>query len=121
MVRPKPRDEAQSVLWRRVKDRALATPDTWEVALSGGADKKETFERLIRERQLGYLALLRNLRNMVQAGVDPGLVSEAIVSRKGARRVLPFRYIAAARAAPQFEPAIDQALVEAIAEIPARR
>lgn len=119
LVRPKPKDEAQSALWKRVKDRALATPDTWEVALSGGADKKETFERLIREGQLGYLALLRNLRNMAQAGVDPELVKLAIVARKGgAQRVLPFRYVAAARAVPQFEPALDQALCEAIAELP---
>jgi 60 kDa SS-A/Ro ribonucleoprotein len=48
-------------------------PDTWEVALSGGANKRETFERLIREGQLGYLALLRNLRNMAEAGCDVGL------------------------------------------------
>jgi hypothetical protein len=63
--------------------------------------------------------LLRNLRNMAEAGCDPDLVKDAIVARKGgAQRVLPFRYIAAARAAPQFEPAIDQALCEAIAELP---
>lgn len=119
LARPKPKDEAQSALWKRVKDRALATPDTWEVALSGGADKKQAFERLIREGQLGYLALLRNLRNMAQAGVDPDLVKAAIVARKGgAHRVFPFRYVAAARAAPQFEPALDQALCEAISEMP---
>lgn len=119
MVRPTPKDAEQSALWKRVKDRTLATPDTWEVALSGGADKREAFERLIREGNLGYLALLRNLRNMAQAGVGPELVKAAIVARKGgAQRVLPFRYVAAARAAPQFEPAIDQALCEAISELP---
>ncbi len=119
LVRPKPKDEAQSALWRRVKERTLAAPDTWEVALSGGADKKETFERMLRDGTLGYLALLRNLRNMVQAGVDLDLVKSAIVARKGgAQRVFPFRYVAAARAAPQLEPALDQALCEAIAEMP---
>ncbi len=120
LVRPKPKDEAQSALFRRVKDRMLATPDTWEVALSGGADKKASFERLLREGKLGYLALLRNLRNMAQADVDADLVRDAIVARRGgAQRVLPFRYVAAARAAPRFEPALDQALCEAIAEMPA--
>lgn len=120
MVRPKPADEAQAALWKRVKDRSLDAPDTWEVALSGGADKKEVFERLLREGNLGYLALLRNLRNMATAGVDEGLVRDAIVARKnGAHRVLPFRYVAAARAAPQFEPFIDQALCEAVSEMPA--
>jgi 60 kDa SS-A/Ro ribonucleoprotein len=118
LAHPKPRDEAQAALWKRVADRTLVTPDTWEVALSGGADKREAFERLLREKKLGYLALLRNLRNMAEAGVDEGLVRDAIVSRRGgAQRVLPFRYIAAARAAPRFEPALDQALTMAIAEM----
>lgn len=119
VVRPTPANDEQSALWKRVKERTLATPDTWEVALSGGADKKEAFERLLREGTLGYLALLRNLRNMTQAGVDETLVRDAIIARKnGAQRVLPFRYVAAARAAPQLEPSIDQALCEAIAEMP---
>ena len=51
----------------------MTTPDTWEVALSGGADKKEVFERLIRENKLGALALLRNLRNMTEAKVETTL------------------------------------------------
>lgn len=114
----KPKDVEQAALWKRLVNNELAAPDTWEVALSGGADKKETFERLIREGQLGYLALLRNLRNMLSAGCDVDLIREAIVARKGAWRVLPFRYTAAARAAPQLEPALDQALVETIGELP---
>lgn len=119
LARPTPANAEQAALWKRAVKRELVTPDTWEVALSGGADKKETFERLISEGQLGYLALLRNLRNMAQAGCDPDLVKQAIIARKGgAQRVFPFRYVAAARAAPQFEPALDQALCEAIAEMP---
>lgn len=117
LVRPKPKDDEQSALFNRVKLRDLATPDTWETALSGGADKKETFERMLREGKLGYLALLRNLRNMAEAGVDPDLIEQAILARKGADRVLPFRYIAAARAAPRFEPVLDKALLAAIGDM----
>lgn len=119
LTHPKPKDAEQEALWKQLVANKLTPPDTWEVALSGGADKKETFERLIREGNLGYFALLRNLRNMVQAGCDEALVRDAIVARKnGAERVLPFRYIAAARAAPQFEPVLDQALGAAIAGLP---
>lgn len=119
LVRPTPATAEQSALWKRVKDRTLATPDTWEVGLSGGSDKKETFERLLREKNLGYLALLRNLRNMAQAGVDEDLVNEAIIARKGgAEKVFPFRYVAAARAAKQFDRALDKALQAAIGEMP---
>lgn len=115
----KPDTPERESLFKALVEGTLTPPDTWEVALSGGADKKETFERLLREGQLGYLALLRNLRNMVAAGVDAGLMRDAILARKGARRVLPFRFVAAARACPQMEPALDAALCATIAEMPA--
>lgn len=95
----------------------LETPDTWEVALSAGEDKKATFERLIRDGKLGYLALLRNLRNMIQAGCDADLVETAIRTRKGAHRVLPFRYIAAARHAPAYAEALNDALLASIDDL----
>src|SRR5215469_3290099 len=115
----KPKDEAQAALWKKLAAQELATPDTWEVQLSAGADKKETFERLIREKKLGYFALIRNLRNMEQAGVGVELVREAILARKGgAEKVLPFRYIAAARHAKQFEPQLDTAMQAALTELP---
>jgi 60 kDa SS-A/Ro ribonucleoprotein len=118
MVHAKPMDAEQAATWKALVDGTLTSPDTWEVGLSGGADKRETFERLLREGKLGYLALLRNLRNMATAGVDPGLMRDAILARKGASRVLPFRYVAAARACPQMEPHLDAALSEAVAELP---
>lgn len=116
----KPDTPEREAMWKQLIAGELPAPDTWEVALSAGKDKKETFERLIREGQLGYLALLRNLRNMVDAGCDEELVKQAIVARKnGADRVLPFRFVAAARACPRMEGAIDTALCENIATLPA--
>lgn len=115
LTHPKPKDEEQAGIWKKLVDKTLESPDTWEVALSGGADKKETFTRLLAEGKLGYLALLRNLRNMAQAGCDMGKVGDAIVARKnGAERVLPFRFVAAARACPQMERSLDKALVATI-------
>jgi hypothetical protein len=116
LVHAKPKAAEQAETWRKLAEKELDSPDTWEVALSAGADKRDTFERLIRERKLGYLALLRNLRNMEQAGVDEKLVRQAILDRKGARRVLPFRFVAAARAAPLFDRTLDEALQAAIAD-----
>jgi 60 kDa SS-A/Ro ribonucleoprotein len=118
LARPKPADDDRSALYKGLVNRTLAAPDTWEVALSGGADKKATFERLLREHKLGYFALLRNLRGMADAGCDPAAIREAIEARKGgAERVLPFRFVAAARACPQFEPSLDKALCATIAEM----
>ena len=110
----KPRDGAQEDLWRDLAERRLSPPDTWEVSLSAGADKRETFTRLIRAGKLGYLALLRNLRNMVQAGVDDRLIREALLNGAEKSKALPFRFVAAANAAPSLEPVLDQAMNKAV-------
>lgn len=118
LTHPEPADDEQAAAWKKLVDGTLESPDTWEVSLSKGDDKKETFERLIDENKLGYLALLRNLRGMADAGCDLQKIKTAVLSRRGAGRVLPFRYVAAARACPQLEPAIDTALLATLAESP---
>src|SRR5499425_1157298 len=110
----KPRDAAQAGVWKKLIWGRLATPDTWEVALSAGADKREAWERLLREQKLGALALLRNLRNMREARVDESLVLGALREMSTAR-VLPFRFLAAARYAPQLEEALEQAMLKSVA------
>ena len=113
----KPRNEAQEALWKRLIDRQLATPDTWEVEISAGKDKRETFERLIRERKLGALAFLRNLRNMTEAKVDTQLIKDYLAT-VNMDRVLPFRFISAAKYAPAFEPEIEKAMFRALKDAP---
>jgi hypothetical protein len=110
----KPRDDAQAGVWKKLVWGRLATPDTWEVALSSGADKREAWERLLTENKLGALALLRNLRNMREASVDEELVLKALRSMK-TERVLPFRFLAAARYAPQWEAALEEAMLKSVA------
>jgi 60 kDa SS-A/Ro ribonucleoprotein len=114
---PRPADEAQAALWKRLAENELATPDTWEVALSAtgrdGAEKREVWERLLAERKLGALALLRNLRNMQQAAVSEEMVLAALGAMK-TDRVLPFRFLAAARTAPQWEEALEAAMFRAL-------
>src|ERR1700733_6153465 len=110
----KPRDAAQAGVWKKLIWGRLATPDTWEVALSSGADKREAWQRLLSENKLGALALLRNLRNMKEAGVNEDLVLVALRSMK-TQRVLPFRFLAAARYAPQWEETLEQAMLACVA------
>ena len=111
----KPRDAEQSAVWKRLVDGELAAPDTWEVALSAGGDRREQWERLLSERKLGALALLRNLRNMKDAGVAEELVTSALDAMK-TDRVLPFRFLAAARYAPQWEAELERAMFRAVAD-----
>ena len=114
----RPVDEAQAALWKRLAENELATPDTWEVALSAagrgdGQEKREVWERLLAERKMGALALLRNLRNLHAAGVSEELVLSALAALK-TERVLPFRFLAAARNAPQWEEALETAMFRAL-------
>ncbi len=110
----KPRDAAQASVWKKLIWGRLATPDTWEVALSSGSNKREAWQRLLAEKKLGALALLRNLRNIREAGVGEELVLSALRSMSAAR-VLPFRFLAAARYAPQWEEALEQAMLNCVA------
>jgi len=114
----RPIDEAQAALWKRLVSNELATPDTWEVALSAAgrgeeASKRAVWERLLAERKLGALALLRNLRNLHQAGVSEEIVLTALAGLK-TDRVLPFRFLAAARSAPQWEEPLEAAMLRAL-------
>jgi hypothetical protein len=99
LTHPKPKDQKQAELFAKIANKQLETPDTWEVNLSSGANKKETFERLMVEKKLGALAFVRNLRNMVEAGVDEGLIAD-YGDTVNVERILPFRFVSAARMVP---------------------
>jgi 60 kDa SS-A/Ro ribonucleoprotein len=109
----KPKDAEQEAIWKQLIDGTLPAPDTWEVNLSTGKDKKATWERLLAENKLGGLALLRNLRNMAESKVDESLVFAALDRMKTAR-ILPFRFIAAAKHAPQWESRIERAMLKCL-------
>jgi hypothetical protein len=114
----RPRDTAQAELWKRLAAGELRTPDTWEVALSSGcrkseSDKRAHWERLLVEGRLGALALLRNLRNMKDAGVSEDYIAAALETMR-TDRVLPFRFLAAARHAPQWEPNLERAMFRSL-------
>lgn len=126
LVHAKPKDEQQNKLWKALlggwckncwcprtshkgrefrgglvckhyEEATLPTPDTWEVALSTGKDKKATWERLILEGKLGSMALLMNLRNMEKAEVDETIIVNALRKDAANTKALPYRYIAASR------------------------
>jgi 60 kDa SS-A/Ro ribonucleoprotein len=114
ITRPKPVDEAQAELWRKLVKGELATPDTWEVELSKGGDKKASWSRLLAEGKLGGLAMLRNVRNMTKAGVEDEAIRAGIRGVK-AGRLLPINFIASARHNPQFEPELETKFFECFA------
>lgn len=113
LTHPKPIDREQAKVWKKLAENTLESPDTWEVNLSSGKEKKETFERLISENKLGALALLRNLRNMKEAGVRKNFIFDAL-SSMNTSRVLPYRFISAADHAPEWEPELETQLFKSL-------
>ena len=90
LCHPKPGDVFKDCI-----EETLPVPTSWETELSKGGNTKETWERLIAERKIGYMAALRNLRNMVNANpsnIDEILSMIADPERVKKSRQLPFRF-----------------------------
>lgn len=113
LTHPKPDNAAQQQLFKQVATETLETPLTWETELSQGANKRKTFTTLMLERKLGALAFLRNLRNMVNSGISETTIRE-YATQVDCERVLPFRYIAAAKIVPQFEDMLEQMMFKSL-------
>jgi len=113
LTHPQPKGRKQETLWRRLADDKLKTPDTWEVSLSSGKDKKETWERLMIDNKLGAMAFLRNLRNMEKEGVNKSIIREYF-QKLNTERILPYRFIAAARYAPDWEDELEACMLKCL-------
>lgn len=103
----------KNTLFEKLATDTLAVPDTWETALSAGNDKYETWTRLLEEKKLGALALLRNIRNMCEANVSKVEIKKAI-SEMNAEKILPFRFINAAKYAPWMEDVLEAKMIESL-------
>ena len=84
----------------KAKTLAKASMVNWEVLLSQFSDKKAVWEFLLDENLVGYMALLRNLRNMLQAGISPDTVKKVSLYLADRDEVvrskqLPFRFLSA--------------------------
>lgn len=109
LIHPKPTDRNRNALALLIKDELRST-DTWESKLTKAGQtaenelEKETLKadawtELIETRKIGYFALLRNLRNIMElvnnATLDQAL--ELLTNEKLIRNslVLPFRFTTA--------------------------
>ena len=101
---------------------AVKSQVNWEVLLSQfGSDKNKVWSFLLEENLVYYMALLRNLRNLLQVGVDDKLLD--LVAKKLAdptevrkSKQLPFRFLAAFEALNEasLKPVQKQQMLEAV-------
>lgn len=107
-------------LYARLIAGELATPDTWEVGLSAAksdADKKEVWERLLDEGNLGSFAFMKNLRNMQQVGVSPSAIRHGFKTIK-ADMLLPIDFLKARQYAPDYSRDIEAMMLRCAASWP---
>lgn len=143
IVHPKPKSLEQGIVFDKLMNSTrpsdqvtengqLATPFTWETQLSeagkSGESKAEVWTKLIDSGKLGYMALLRNIRNIHEAGVS------LVTMRKVCNRIadpeevrkskqLPFRFTTAYNIAKELAHtglirAISRALDASVSNMP---
>lgn len=101
LCRPRPQTSRQEDLFKRCLENRLETPLTWESELSANGNNAETWEKLIDSGKVGYMALLRNLRNIIRA--NPSNIQTVYDIIQDPERVrkskqLPFRFYSAYKA-----------------------
>ncbi len=131
LVHPKAKDEAQQVLFDKIVKDELQAPYTWEVELSAlGQQKfdslelKQTafrakWEELIFSNKMGYMATLRNLRNILEVEVSKealNKVCEYLSNEKAVAnsKQLPFRFLSAYRELKQLSNGRVSKILEAL-------
>ncbi len=97
ITHPVPKDAQTEALFKKVLDDTLETPYTWETELSAKGNTKEVWNELIASGKVGYMALLRNLRNIIKSGAEITPVLQILSDPERVRksRQLPFRFYSA--------------------------
>ena len=130
LVHPKPKDEAQSLLFKKILENKLAPANTWENIISNKGSTKESWEEA--SEVMPYMATLRNLRNLLTRGVDVKKVIEKLTDPEEVRKSkqFPFRFYSAYKQVQEFTQdlqsnsvldAIEKALTLSISNVPRLR
>lgn len=122
---PKPRDDERDEIFERLirgglddypEVDPLDTPETWETVISEHGSTRQAWESVLP--RMGLFAITRNLRNMLQEGVNPRMIrGEFDVDYVKQAKLYPFRFyqaFAALQDAGISSPEIEKMLTEAI-------
>jgi hypothetical protein len=94
--------EEQKQAWADLIKGDLKSFDTWETEISNSTaeDKSEKWAQLVQTGKMGYMALLRNLNNLIKNNVDEETIGCAIKKLTDPEEVkkskqMPFRFVTA--------------------------
>lgn len=114
LVHPKPKSEGQQAIFDKIVSDTLEKAFTWEVQLSEAGQKNfeseeekleafgQKWEEMIDSGKMGYMAMLRNLRNILEKNVSNAHLDK-VAARLGdpiqvkRSKQFPFRFLSAYR------------------------
>lgn len=118
----------QAEAWSDLIMQKPMTADTWESSISTASaeEKSGEWERLVLENKLGYMALLRNLNNLIKNDVSSEAVDMAVKKLTDKAEIskskqLPFRFLSAYYAVSgnrKLVDAISEAMDHAVSNVP---
>ena len=124
---PSPKGQRQSDAFKALVDGELKATTGWRTEVQGGHNDAETWDQLLAKGQLGYMATLVNLRNIIKAGANVDAALDMIANPDEVRRSrqLPFRFWTAYKtlaneglATTKVTRALDSALIASCDNVP---
>lgn len=129
IVHPKPANSAMNKIYKQIAEDTLMPPQTWENVISNEGSNKETWTKVLPK--MGYMGVLRNLRNFVQNDVDEKPIIEILTNVNKIRnsKQFPYRFYSAWRVlagmsdkrVPKLMDACTQALDVSCSNVPTLR
>lgn len=110
----------QAEIFGKILNDTLETPYTWETQLSERGNNRKVWEELIENNALGYMAMLRNMRNIITA--DPKNINKVYAKISDPEAVrkskqLPFRFLSAYREIAPYASSKALDAIEAAADV----
>lgn len=136
IVHPVAKSVKQGVIFEKLMQETLETAYRWESELSANGtksvderrSKKEVWTELVSSGKMGYMALLRNLRNIHEADLEPSILRTHVLDVISDRdrvlksKQLPYDFIEAYNVVlplnPKMATAISKAIDHSVANIP---
>jgi len=100
LSRPNPELTGDPDLFKKVIESRLPKIQTVQTvnAESTGESRAENYKQMLQENKLGYMAALKNIRNIIQSGADSETIDSLCELLRNERaclksKCLPFRYV----------------------------
>lgn len=128
IVHPVAESTEQGVIFKKIMEDTLQVPYTWETELSANGQKpigeklsnKELWTQLVTSGKVGYMALLRNLRNIHEAGLDSDVLKKHVLDviadpeRVAKSKQLPYDFMEAYKIVKPLDAKLATAVSKAI-------